>query len=72
MSICDENLHDRLYRLPDFKRIHQDKDAVQLWVLACGLVCNDGADVDLNDQKFRSLNKYDANRMLTTPTSLTF
>ena len=71
MSICDDNLHDRLYRLPDFAEVRQQKDAVKLWTMISSMVCDDGADGDLDERKFRALNKYN-NRMGATESLLTF
>ena len=56
MSICDDNLHDRLYWLPDLSKVRQQKDAVKLWTIISSIVCDDGAEGDLEERQFRALN----------------
>ena len=50
MSICDENLHNRLYRLLDFSEVRQQKDAVKLWTMISSIACDDGAEGDLDER----------------------
>ena len=63
MSICDEILHDRLYRIPDFSEVRQQKDAVKLWTMISSIVCDEGAEGDLDERQFRALNRYNGNKM---------
>ena len=72
MSICEDNLHERLYRLPDFAEVRQQKDAVELWNMISSIVCDDGAAGDLEERRFRALNRYNTNQMGPTEILLTF
>ena len=35
MQVCDQNLKDRLFRLPDFEEVRARHDCIQQWEMIC-------------------------------------
>ena len=45
---------------------------MKFWALISSIVCDDEADGDLDERKFRALNKYNNNRMGANESQFTF
>ena len=67
VSICYNNTD-----YSDFFNFWKYMNAVKLWNMIGGLVCNDEADGDIYERKFRTLNKCNNNIMGTTEGLLIF
>ena len=47
MQICDQNVKNRLFRLPDFADVRARHDCIRLWEMICSVVGGDGTELDL-------------------------
>ena len=51
--------------------VRQQKDAVKLWTMISSIICDDGAEGDLDEMQFRALNRYNVKKMGLTESLLT-
>ena len=72
MQVCDQNVKDRLFRLPDFTDVRAGHDCIRLWEMISSVVGDDGTELDLEERKFRASMKFTNERMGPNESLLNF
>ena len=71
-SICDANLREKLKRMDEYSDAAEAQDTEALWRTITSLVCDDGNDQSPAERRFRSLSKYNNERIFNNESLSTF